>query len=171
MEKQLDKGYQWVELGQTDGYQPCQCERCRALHPEPGERLWIVHRGLAEELKKRRPGKRVMMISYSATSKPPRTFKRFPDNVVMQMSSYTPDAFAQWAPYGVDKLWTAELRIPYTTLGVDPPPPGTLWTMNVGREEYPLGHGNGPAVYSLWSPNLETRTFHDPSTFGDVVFK
>jgi len=103
MEKQLDKGYQWVELAQTDGYQPCQCAECAALHPDPGERLWIVHRKLAEEMRKRRPGKKVMIQSYVPTRNPPKTFKRFPDNVVIQMSYYTPDEFKAWKRFSVDK--------------------------------------------------------------------
>ncbi|MDP6506023.1 MAG: sugar-binding protein, partial [Planctomycetota bacterium] len=68
------------------------------------------------------------------------------------------------------KRWTAEVSIPFSTLNVKPPTAGTSWTMNVGRAEYPGGYKNGP-VYSLWSPNLETRSFHDRATFGDVTFK
>jgi len=103
MEKQLDKGYQWVELAQTDGYQPCHCAQCVAIHPDPGERTWIVHRKLAEEMGKRRPGKKVMILSYPPTQNPPKTFDRFPDNVVIQMCRYSPDAFKAWAPFRVDK--------------------------------------------------------------------
>jgi len=66
--------------------------------------------------------------------------------------------------------WTVEIRIPFATLEVQPPGPGTTWTMSLGRAEYPNGYKGGP-VYSLWSPNLETRSFHDRSTFGDVTFR
>lgn len=103
MEKHLDEGFAWVELAQTDGYVPCQCEACRAIHPDPGERTWIVHRDLAERMLERRPGKRVMIISYGPTVDPPKTFTSFPENVVIQMCRYTPQAFAAWAPYAVDK--------------------------------------------------------------------
>ena len=103
MEKRLDDGFQWVELAQTDGYQPCYCPQCAAIHPDPGERTWIVHRKLAEEMRKRRPGKKVMILSYGKTVPPPKTFKTFPDNVVIQMCSYTPNAFKAWAPFNVDK--------------------------------------------------------------------
>ena len=41
MEKRLDAGYQWVELAQTDGYRECECDACKAIHPDRGERLWI----------------------------------------------------------------------------------------------------------------------------------
>jgi hypothetical protein len=90
MENQLDKGYQWVELAQTDGYQACQCDKCVAIHPDEAERLWIIHRKLAGEMKKRRPGKKIMILSYSLTATPPVSFTNFPDNVVIQMCTYTP---------------------------------------------------------------------------------
>lgn len=103
MEKHLDEGFEWVELAQTDGYVPCECQACRAIHPDPGERTWIVHRKLAEQMLTRRPGKKVMIISYGPTAHPPKTFTSFPPNVVIQMCRYTPQAFAAWAPYGVEK--------------------------------------------------------------------
>ncbi|MBM4087299.1 MAG: DUF4838 domain-containing protein, partial [Planctomycetes bacterium] len=81
MEKHLDRGYQWVELAQTDGYVPCGCKPCAEIHADPGERTWIVHRKLAEAMRTRRPGRKVMIISYPPTQKPPTTFKSFPDNV------------------------------------------------------------------------------------------
>jgi len=68
------------------------------------------------------------------------------------------------------KNWTVEVQIPFATLAVDAPGPGTVWTMNIGRAEYPRGYKGGP-VYSLWSPNLETRSFHDRGTFGEVTFR
>ncbi|MDP6354740.1 MAG: DUF4838 domain-containing protein, partial [Planctomycetota bacterium] len=82
MEKRLDEAYQWVELAQTDGYRPCECTECAAVHPDPGERTWIVHRKLAEAMQKRRPGKKVMILAYPPNRNPPKSFDRFPDNVV-----------------------------------------------------------------------------------------
>ena len=103
MTRQLDNGYQMVELAQTDGYQACQCERCREIHPDSGERLWILHRDLAAEMTKLRPGKKVMIISYGPTVSPPKTFTEFPDNVVIQMCAYTPEMFERWRPHNVAK--------------------------------------------------------------------
>jgi len=116
MERQLDKGYRWVELAQTDGYQECDCAECRAIHPDRGERLWIVHRKLAEEMKKRRPDKKVMIISYGPTSAPPQSFESFPDNVVIQLCNYSEASFRAWAPFNVAKTvyiynWLAPARI------------------------------------------------------------
>lgn len=103
MEQELDKGYEWVELAQTDGYKACECDKCKAIHPDEAERLWIVHRKLAFEMKRRCPGKKVMIPSYGPTSVPPKSFDSFPDNVVIQMCSYTPEAFDEWKKYNVTK--------------------------------------------------------------------
>lgn len=103
MALQFDQGYVWVELAQTDGYQPCACEKCKAIHPDPSERLWILHKQLAGKIKKLYPGRKVMIISYGPTGSPPKTFKKFPDNVVIQMCGYSPEAFDRWQPYEVEK--------------------------------------------------------------------
>lgn len=100
METYFDAGYEWVELAQTDGYVPCECDKCRAINADPGERTWIFHRALAEEMEKRRPGKKVVIIAYGPTAQPPRSFHTFPDNVIIQMSHYAAEDFAQWKPYG-----------------------------------------------------------------------
>jgi hypothetical protein len=42
--------------------------------------------------------------------------------------------------------------------------------MNVGRSEYPGGYKKGP-VHSIRSSNLQGRSFHDRSRFGDVIFR
>ncbi|MFA7160513.1 MAG: DUF4838 domain-containing protein, partial [Kiritimatiellia bacterium] len=99
----LDAGAGWVELGQTDAEVPCECEACRAIHPDPGERTWIVHRKIAGILNASHAGKKVVILSYGSTTKPPKTFSDFPDNVIIQMCYYTPEAFAAWAPFRVEK--------------------------------------------------------------------
>jgi len=76
------------------------------------------------------------------------------------------------AKIDIDKnQWTAEVRIPYETLEVSKPSEGTVWAMNIGREEWPEGFGKNEPILSLWSPNLETRSFHDRRTFGEVIFR
>jgi hypothetical protein len=66
--------------------------------------------------------------------------------------------------------WRAEVRIPYSSLEVAAPTTGSVWTLNVGRNEFPTGEKSAP-FYSLWSPNLEMRSFHNTATFGDVTFR
>lgn len=86
LEGRIDQGYDAVELGQTDGYQPCQCKNCQALHPDFKERLWIVHAKLAKEMEKRRPGKKIIIIAYGPTVEPPKTFSKFSDNVIIELA-------------------------------------------------------------------------------------
>ncbi|MHC4873540.1 MAG: DUF4838 domain-containing protein [Planctomycetota bacterium] len=100
LEHQFDRGFEWVELEQTDGYIPCQCSGCQKIHPDPKERVWIVHRKLAAEMQKRRPGKTVMMSSYQPTRLPPKSFNTFPDNVAIRLTRYRPRDFEIWEEWG-----------------------------------------------------------------------
>jgi hypothetical protein len=120
MVRQFDQGYEWVELAQTDGYRACECEKCAAIHPDEGERLWIIHRKLAEEMKRLRPDRKVMIISYGPTRHPPTSFGDFPDNVVIQMCTYTPEAFSDWAKFKVPKTVYAYNWGTYFALGFGP---------------------------------------------------
>jgi len=96
MLKGIDAGFSWVQLAQTDGYQPCQCEKCKALHPDIGERLWIVHNKLAKRLAKDRPNAKVVILSYGPTVMPPETIERFGKNVVIELCRYDRASFEQW---------------------------------------------------------------------------
>ncbi|MBN1674423.1 MAG: DUF4838 domain-containing protein [Kiritimatiellae bacterium] len=96
METYLDGGYEWVQIGQTDGYKQCECANCSAMG-DGGERLLRFHRKLAEIMKQRRPGKRVVILApYGPVQEPPATFKKFPDNVILEMCRYTPETFDAW---------------------------------------------------------------------------
>lgn len=97
-----DKGYDIVEVGQNDAYRPCECEKCRVLYdmipttqpedgiayrvdPAWGEKLWIMHRDMALRLQKDRPGKKIMVSAYAVAKNPPKTIKKFPDNMMVQL--------------------------------------------------------------------------------------
>ena len=94
----LDQGAEITELAQTDGYQPCLCDECAKFGntDDQGEKLWILHRSIAERVLKARPGKKVMIISYGPTVNPPKSFKEFPENVMIELCSYTPASFKRW---------------------------------------------------------------------------
>jgi hypothetical protein len=98
MLKQLDAGAETVELAQTDGYRQCECPECEKLYAveDPAEKLWIFHRGLAERLLKERPQKKVMIIAYSPTFDPPKTFTEFPANTMIELTRYDAEDFAKW---------------------------------------------------------------------------
>ena len=72
------------------------------------------------------------------------------------------------------KRWFIEVAVPFKTLNTDAPGPGTIWKMNLGRERFAMYAGTahrGDPELSLWSPNLESRSFHAREAFGDVVFE
>ncbi|MHC4873467.1 MAG: DUF4838 domain-containing protein, partial [Planctomycetota bacterium] len=191
MELQLDKGYRWVELAQTDGYMACHCGKCKALHPDEAERLWIVHRKLTEEMKKRRPGKKILLLSYSVTRNPPKSFSSFPDNVVVQVCDYRPEILEAWAKFKVDKTvyiynW-GEYKLP--GLGPARTPRyvieqiqrflrnGVRGIYICGGFDAGVGYGlNGPALYAfgkaLANPELksdEVLNNYVNSLFGDAA--
>ena len=104
MLKWLDQGAKVVQLAQTDGYQACQCENCKKLFgvTDEGEKLWILHRNLAERLLKERPGKFAHIICYGPTVRPPKTFKKFPPNVIIELCHYDKQSdFDRWIGYEV----------------------------------------------------------------------
>jgi len=105
-----DQGYDWVQLGQSDGFIPCECETCLNMYgiqsenggrqgrnePTWGEKLWIMHRGMAERFLKDRPAKKLVIMSYGPTYVLPKTFQRFPENVVIELCKYLPEDFKRW---------------------------------------------------------------------------
>lgn len=101
---QLDRGYETVDLGQPDGFRPCQCEACEKLFntgADWGEKLWIFHRQLAERVLKARPGKKVMMLSYILTAPPPKSFTKFPANTRINWCGTNEEDMAQWQHHEV----------------------------------------------------------------------
>ena len=102
---EFDAGYDAVELGQSDGGGFCQCEKCAAFGGDVpnGEKFWIFHRDIAEELYKTHPDKTVMIISYALTSHPPRTFKKFPPNVMVELMNSKAASFEAWKGYEVPR--------------------------------------------------------------------
>lgn len=107
--RKLDEGASTVELAQTDGYVPCQCQNCEqfAGTSDQGEKLWVLHRSLAERLLHDRPGKKVLIISYGPTNMPPKSFCKFPDNVMIEMCSYSPEHLEAWSKIQVPQGFTS----------------------------------------------------------------
>jgi hypothetical protein len=65
--------------------------------------------------------------------------------------------------------WQALMVIPFSSLGVEAPAPGTEWKVNFSRLQ-PSPSGRGAAV-SLWSSNPDTRTINNREAFGTLTFK
>lgn len=99
MAGQFDEGYDVVELGQNDGTEYCQCEKCLALGQGHGigEAIKVFHRRVAERLQRLRPGKKVMVIAYSVTLPAPQTFHDYPENVMVEICHPSERIFGDWA--------------------------------------------------------------------------
>lgn len=109
--RRLDEGAETVEVGVTDGYVPCECAACRSFGgvADPGEKLWILHRNMAQRLLKDRPGKNMMLIAYGPTRNPPRTFDEFPDNVMIELADSSPASFEAWKKIKVPRGFSVYL--------------------------------------------------------------
>jgi len=121
-----DEGFDVIELGQADGFRPCECPECAALYgvrpttkPTDGiafsrdrawaEKIWIMHRDLAVRLMKDRPSKKLMMTSYGPTIPPPQTFHEFPENTIIEMMHSDAEAFDAWKEIKVPAGFSAYL--------------------------------------------------------------
>ena len=102
IQSEFDNGYEWVQLGQEDGYHPCECPRCEALDnydgtPEhPCERVLLLHKWIADECRKSHPDKIVHLLVYGPTVWPSKKFDKWPDNVVAEMCNQTPEVLDAW---------------------------------------------------------------------------
>lgn len=65
-----------------------------------------------------------------------------------------------------EKLWNVEMVIPFASLGVDCPEPGTAWGLNLARNRY---RSTPPyREHSAWA--LTVQGFHQPFLFGQLFF-
>lgn len=67
-----------------------------------------------------------------------------------------------------DTGWIAEVRLPFSDLGLSgPPAPGAVWRANFYRIER-----GSVTEFSAWSPTLKTPAdFHVPERFGEIEFQ
>ena len=106
----LDRGYTTVDLGQPDGFQACQCDRCAKLFDtgsDWSEKLWILDRTLAERVLKARPEKYVSVMAYVLTETPPKTFKKFPKNMKIMLCGTNEEDIAPWHDYEIPGGFTS----------------------------------------------------------------
>ncbi|MBE6385027.1 MAG: DUF4838 domain-containing protein [Lentisphaerae bacterium] len=109
--RKMDEGYPIVQLAQSDGFFWCECKKCAVLfnQKDSGEKLWILHRNIAEKVSKVRPGKKVCILAYGPTEMPPKSFKRFPDNVVIELAPPDKRLLDMWKSYHVPGGFVAYL--------------------------------------------------------------
>lgn len=107
-----DSGADVVQLAQMDGWNFCECERCGMSGgignaERIGEKIWAYHLRIAERIASLRPGKKVWILSYSATFNPPKNVRKFPDNVVVEVAHVSEEQFARWREIDVPGGFTA----------------------------------------------------------------
>ena len=179
---EFDAGADVVELGQQDSGGYCECENCRAYGgPEAktvGEKYWIFHRSIAEELYKLRPGKTVQITSYRQTDCTPSSFREFPPNVMVELMTYSDEVFAAWSKYVVPRGFSV-----YVYMWGDYQGPGLTcktstrlfarlarrFVKNNVHSIYRCGYGElfgteGPATYVF------NRLLADPDQDEDALF-
>lgn len=71
---------------------------------------------------------------------------------------------ADWqvATHAMPSGWSVEIALPFESMGLTMPAPGTIWGFNAHRQEYRL------VERSSWSATLES--FHEPKNFGHLLF-
>jgi len=117
MARRFEQGLDWVSLGQEDGYLRCQCAECEKLdnyrdppvgmrwevfqntmlRDNPPDRLFLLHKGVIDEVAKLYPDKMVMLMCYAPTAWPPKKIKYFGDNVIGELMNVNPEYIEAWS--------------------------------------------------------------------------
>jgi hypothetical protein len=103
MENLFKTGYREVGLGQPDGFRGCECEPCKQLFGtgnDWSEKIWILHRNLAERAYKAFPDRIVTISAYAITETLPKTFTSFPPNVRLALCGTRDPEIAAWQKFG-----------------------------------------------------------------------
>lgn len=171
----IDRGFDGVDLGQPDGFRACQCESCAKLFEtgnDWGEKLWILHRKLAERIEKARPGKQVTMMSYIQTELPPKTFKTFPSNTRILLTGTNEEDIAPWRGHDVPAGYSSYIYNWCPNLGTRYTPMRTplfveSQAKRLSRNKFQSIYRDGSGdLYGLEGPTYYTmgRMFDDPDT-------
>ena len=129
---EFNKGYDWVQLGQSDGWKRCECKTCEAMdnfkpwdktvdgpdwhkwlhttnRSNPVERLHVVHNWIAEQCAISHPGKKVHYLAYIPTRWPSKQIDRYSSNVVAELCHDIPEMLDAWSDkvgaVTVYKIW------------------------------------------------------------------
>lgn len=96
-----------VEVGQNDGFVPCQCAECRKTTPR--DQLWKLNIDIAKRLLKEMPDKKICVLAYDATLYPPEWLKELPPNVMVNLAPCTPEVLKAWGQVKVPAGFCAYL--------------------------------------------------------------
>lgn len=117
---EFDKGYDWVQLGQSDDWKRCECSRCEARdafrpydaevdgpdwfkwlyttnRDNPVERLHLLHNSIAEACAGSHPGRIVHFLAYIPTRWPSKALEKYSPNLVAEICKVMPKMLDDWA--------------------------------------------------------------------------
>jgi len=102
--ERFDEGYEWVSLGQEDGFRACECPECEKLDDYRQEtpmkhiceRVFILHKAVIDELAKSHPDKKVILLCYGPTATPSKKIDYFGDNCILQLTKTDPKTIKAW---------------------------------------------------------------------------
>ena len=123
--RRADFGYIVVELGQQDGFLPCQCEPCQKWYgvSDWGEKMWRFQRDTMEKLQKLRPGIHVGIACYGVTHCVPKGFDKFPGGgAFINIAPARKDLLEKWKKFNLTGMnaWVYNMG-PYLACGYSPP--------------------------------------------------
>ena len=104
LQERFDEGYEWVSLGQEDGFRSCECPECEKLdgyrHGASNnpicERVFILHKAVIDEVAKSHPDKKVILMCYGPTAWPSKKIDHFGDNCIVQLTNQDPKVIKAW---------------------------------------------------------------------------
>ena len=112
LEKHFKLGFQNVDIGQPDGFRGCECEACTKLFgtgSDWSEKIWILHRNLAERAHREFPDRTVTIYVYAVTETLPKTFTSFSPNVQLGLCGTRDHEIAAWKNFGAPQGFTTYL--------------------------------------------------------------
>jgi len=100
------RGYDLVQLGQTDGWRACECPKCMALDKhidhraisldDPCRKVWNLHTWIIDQCKRSHPDRMLRVMIYGPTWAPPLDWTSLRDNVIGEIAPLTDERLAAW---------------------------------------------------------------------------
>jgi hypothetical protein len=185
LEKHFKMGFQTVDIGQPDGFRGCECEACTKLYgtgSDWSEKVWILHRNLAERAYKAYPDRNVAITVYAITETLPKTFKTLPPNVRLAMSGTRDRELATWQTFGAPQgfatylyYWCPNMMPRYFPMRTPLYVENAAKRLMAAKVHSIARDGNGGTAYGLEGPTYYTmgRMFDGPGahTAKDLVIE
>ncbi len=166
LEKNFKLGFKSVDLGQPDGFRGCECEPCTKLFgtgSDWSEKVWILHRNLAERAYKAFPDRTVPISVYAITETLPKTFTSFPPNVRLGMSGTREHELARWQKFGAPQgfstylyYWCPNMMPRYFPMRTPAYMEKNIKRLMAANVHSVTRDGNGGIAYGLEGPTYYT---------------